>query len=618
VDARRLLAFGLPVTGTSRRAQFVATLRAAGREASGGKDPMTPKPKPALRGRQLASSLLRLLRIYWRSPDAPRGALLLAGAILLEFGTVEASLLVSGAQRSVIDGLEARDPSGFSVALGAFAALALLGVLVSTWRIYLRQQLEIRWRRGLTCDVLGRWMGPGAFADHQLHAASIDNPDQRVAEDVRDFVASALGLSLSLLAAAATLVAFGGLLWRLSHGWSLPIAGRVEIPGLLLWVAVLFAIGSMVAAHVAGRRLVPINNDRLRAEADFRYGLMRFRDNVEPIALSGGERTLRAGAETRFGRVAAAFVRTIRAERDLNFLTGSLGQLSALTPFLVAAPAYFAGALTLGMIVQARIAYDQVSGALLWFVNAYREIARWRANTERVEAFLGALEQTERALAADALAPAASPRGEIALEDLELPMPAGGALVARGRWAIPAGAHAAILGAAGSGKTVLFRALAGIWPFGAGRIWRPSGEALFLPQEPYFPIGTLREVLSFPACEGDIPDARLVAALERVGLGRLREDLGESAVWEQRLSAQERQTLSFARALAHAPKWVLLDQAASSLDEELERSLHERLVEDLPGTTVVALGPRPRTLELLDLRWTLAPQPGGGVVLQSA
>jgi putative ATP-binding cassette transporter len=260
--------------------------------------------------------------------------------------------------------------------------------------------LEIRWRRGLTGHYVGRWVGGQAYGQTQLHGGEIDNPDQRVAEDIRDFVASALGLSLSLLAAVATLASFGGLLWSLSSGWVIPVGGAErQVPGLLLWVAIAFAVVSMWLTHLLGRRLVPINYDRFRYEADFRYGLVRFRDHVEAVALGRGEAVERLGAVDRFRRVVDVFFQLIGAELQLGILTASLGRMNSLVPLLLAAPSYFAGLVTLGLIVQTRVAYDQVSGALSWFVNAYREIARWRANIERLAAFADVMDATARDLA---------------------------------------------------------------------------------------------------------------------------------------------------------------------------------------------------------------------------
>ncbi len=576
--------------------------------------------RPALRGVRLASALWRLLRIYWGTADARGGALLLAGAIALELLTVQASLYASEAQRRLVEGLELRDAEAFFTALGFLVSFLLVFVLVSTYRIYVRQTLEVRWRRGLTTHFLGRWIGPNAYGQSQLHGDEIDNPDQRIAEDIRDFVASALGLSLSLLSAVSTLVAFGGLLWSFSAGWQVPIAGwQLQIPGLLLWVAIVFAIFSMGVTHLTGRRLVPINFDRLRMEADFRYGLVRFRDNVEQIALSGGEAVERAGAVARFRHVVHVFTRQIRAERNLNLLTGGVGQLSSLAPFLIAAPGYFANLLTIGMIVQARVAYDQVSGALLWFVNAYREIARWRANIERLASLLGAMDATQRELAVSGPQLVEAEGRVLRLEGLRLETREGRVLLDGATAQLSPGERVAVVGAAGVGKSTLFRALAGIWPFGSGRVERPPSERMFfLPQRPYLPLGTLRAAVSYPAAEGSFSDARIGAALELVGLGQLVAELDQVESWQQRVSEHEQQLLAFARVLLHEPDWLLLDRATSNLDEASEKKLYELLLAQLPHTSVLSCGVRGATLSLLPRRWTLAAEPGGAAVLRAA
>jgi putative ATP-binding cassette transporter len=561
-----------------------------------------------------------LIRIYWVSPDAKWGALLLAAAVALELGTVRASVLVSQAQRRMVEGLESRDPQAFAVAIGSFVGLLLLFVFVSNYRVYLRQLLEIRWRRGLTADFLSRWIDTKAYGQRQLHGGELDNPDQRIAEDIRDFVASALGLSLSLLAAITTLVSFGGLLWSLSAGWQLPLRGRtLAIPGLLLWVAIGFASFSMFVTHLMGRRLVPINFDRFRFEADFRYGLVRFRDHVEQVALSGGEGVERLGAVDRFRRVVDIFIQLVRAERNLNLLTGSIGQMNSIVPILVAAPAYFANLLTLGMIVQTRVAYDQVSGSLSWLVNAYREIARWRANIERLAAFEDVMDATDRELEAAALKVVPAPAGAIRLADVRLETPTGRVLVDRADAQLAAGERVAIVGEAGAGKTTLFRALAGIWPFGQGRVERPPRQRmLFVPQQAYFPIGTLRAAVSYPDAEGTFPDSRIVEVLELLGLGYLAPQIGEVAPWEQRTSVHEQQLLAIARVLLHEPDWVLLDEATAALDEASERKLYELVLARLPRTSVVSLGARPGVLELLPRRLALTAGEDGKVVLRAA
>src|SRR5262249_54236683 len=281
-----------------------------------------------------------------------------------------------------------KQPTAFFAAMGLFAALSAGVVLVSAYRIYLRQLLEIRWRRGVTNHYVDRWMTGHAYCQEKLHGGEVDNPDQRIAEDIRDFAASALGLSLSLLASVATLVSFGGLLWKLSGDWALPLGtSHMHIPRALLWVALLYAALSTWLTHVVGRRLVSLNFDRLRYEADFRYGLMRFRDNVEVVTLSRGEALERRGALARFAHVIRNWRELIAAQRRVSVFTGLVGQASGVVPLLVAAPGVFAGLITLGTVVQIRFAYGQVSGALSWFVYAYQEIARWRANVERLSTF---------------------------------------------------------------------------------------------------------------------------------------------------------------------------------------------------------------------------------------
>jgi putative ATP-binding cassette transporter len=575
--------------------------------------------KPTLRGRHLLAALYRLAGVYWYSPDAKWGFLLLAGAIALEFSAVAATVGVSDSQRRAVEILERRDAGDFLAVVGLFVGLSVLSVVLSSLRIYLRQVLEIRWRRGLTGHFIQRWIRGAAYGQNQLHGDEIDNPDQRISEDIRDFVASALGLSLSLFSAAVTLVSFGGLLWALSSNWLIPFQGQERtIPGLLLWVAIGFSILSIWLTHVVGRRLVPINYNRLRYEADFRYGLVRFRDHVEQVALSRGEALERLGAIERFRHVFAIFLQLIRAETELNIVTGILGRVGGLVPLLLAAPSYFEGLVTLGLIVQTRVAYDEVSGALSWFVNAYREIARWRANIERLAAFAEVMDTTASDLEHTEIRIETVEPEAIRLVDVRLNTPRGSALLEGANAALGAGEHVALLGPPGRGKTTLFRSLAGIWPFGAGRIERPARERmLFLPQRPYLPLGSLRAVVSYPTAEHRFEDAQIRDALAQVGLASFAARLDEVEPWEQRLSTHEQQLLGVARALLQQPDWILLDDATSGLDEATERRIYDTLLARLPRAGMIAAGLRPRSLELMPHRWTLAEREGHSV-LQAA
>jgi putative ATP-binding cassette transporter len=349
---------------------------------------MSTVPNAPVFGRRFLRHLSALVRIYWTSSDARTGAGLLAGTVLLEFGSVYGNFRLADGERRMIDAVQNGDATTFLFAVAFFAALSIAFVIVSAFRIYLRQLLEIRWRGGVTAHYLDRWMtGPGVRTG-KLHGVDIDNPDQRIAEDIRDFTASALGLSLSLLAAIVTLASFGGLLWTLSGKWALPVGGHeLRVPGGLFWVAMAYAAISTWLTHVVGRRLVPLNFDRLRYEADFRYGLVRFREDSAAEATAPTGVAEKRAAVDRFQNIVRNWWDVIAAQRWLTIVTGALRQVSGLVPVVVAAPGFFAGLITLGTVAQIRYAYGQVAGALSWFVYAYQEIARWRANVERLSTF---------------------------------------------------------------------------------------------------------------------------------------------------------------------------------------------------------------------------------------
>ncbi len=584
-------------------------------------EPSRPRAKsPSIFGLRFLRSLWRLLRVYWTSADALPGAALLLGAIGLELATVWTHVLLSEAQRRIFDALELKAAEAFFAAIGFFLVATAIFVFASTYRIFLRQTLEMRWRRGLTAHYIERWIGARAFLQAKLHADAIDNPDQRIQEDVRDFVASALGLALSLLAAVATLVSFGGILWRESSDWPIRFSGQeFTLPGFMMWVAILYAVFSMWLTHIVGRRLVPINFDRLRLEADFRYGLVRFRDNLESVVLSRGEAVERQNALIRFRHVIANWWQLIRAQRNLSLLTTGVGHANEIVPVLIAAPAYFAHLITLGSIVQMRIAYAQVSGALIWFVNAYQEIARWRANIERLAAFADVMDETEREAAATRIEVVTGTGARLRLEDLHLESPDGSALIHGARASVEPGDRIAVIGASGSGKTILLRAIAGIWPFGSGRVELPVRDRLlFVPERPYIPQGSLRAALSFPAPEGTFSDEQIVEMLLLLGLRNFERRLDAVESWDQALSDNEKQRVALVRVLLHEPEWLFLDKATSALDEEAERRVYELLAERLPNTTVITAAHRPSVIGYHARRWTITPSETGPATLEAA
>ena len=581
---------------------------------------MQPSLQRSLFDRQFAGRFARLTGLYWRSRDARISGVLLALAVSLEFATVFGSFVIADAQRRIYDALQDRVAAAFFSGVALFAGALLGFVVVSTYRIYVRQAVEIRWRTWLTDHLLEDWISPQACSQMESVRADADNPDQRIAEDVRNYVASALGLSLSLLAAIATLAAFAGLLWRMSSAWPVQIGGaHFEIPGFMMWVAFAYAAVASWITHRVGRPLVPINFDRLRFEADFRFGLVRFRENADAIALAGGEGFEERSAIERFQRIVGNWWDLIRAQRRLTLLTTGIGQLNGVVPLLVAAPGYFLGSLTLGRVAQAGIAYGQVSGALSWFVNAYQEIAAWRASIERLLTFTDVLDAARTRQMECGLSVTPGDQDALQVENVRLALPDGRALLDAGSVSVAPGEHVAVVGPTGTGQTTLFRAFAGRWPFGRGHIsMPPAAQTMFLSQQPYLPIGTLRAAMSYPVPETSFSDEKIREALELAGLGRLTGELDEFDHWEKRLSAGEEQRIGIARALLHEPRWLFLDDATAALDEQAERRLYTLLKERLPEAAMISIAHRASVAPYHERRWTLVPRPSGPAELQAA
>jgi putative ATP-binding cassette transporter len=569
--------------------------------------------------RRFARRLGRLTLRFWRSPDSRRTRLVLALAIAFEFATVGGNVLVADVQRRAFDALQEKDALLFFQMAGLFLSVVIFFLFVSTWRIYIRQRVEMRWRSWLTEDYLREWMSSEAYSQAERHRNEVDNPDQRIAEDVSNYVASALGLSLSLLAALTAFASFAGLLWVLSGDFPVPFAGReLHVPGFMMWVAIVYAGLSMWLTHRVGRRLVPINFDRLRVEADFRFSLMRFRENVDAVAFSRGEDCERAGALARFERVIDNWWHLIRAQRTLTLTTGGIGHLNSAVPLLVAAPGFFAGFLTLGQIAQARFAYGEVSNSLNWFVHAYQEIAAWRASIERLLTLSDVFDATRAELAQPG-GVQLHEDGRLRLSGVRLELPSGRVLLEAPSAEIGPGEKVAIVGPAGGGKTALMRAIAGLWHFGAGEIEvPPRARTLFLRQKPYLPLGNLRAIACYPAREGAFPDDQIREALTLCDLGNLAEHLDRADHWNQVLSASEQQRLGLARALLHRPDWIFLDEATSALDEAAEQRAYELLAKRLPASSVVTTTRRLAAAAHHTRRWTLVPGPDGRFALQAA
>ena len=541
----------------------------------------------------------RLAAPYWRSEARGRAWLLLLGVVGLNLALVAVNVVLSYWGREFFNALQERDAAAYwqlmlswreteGGPMPGFAAIAAVYVLIAAYQLYVRQALQISWRAWVTERQLGAWLADRAYYQVGL-AGGADNPDQRIADDIRLFVDDSLTLGLGLMRAVVTLFSFIIVLWSLSG--PLEVWG-VSIPGYMVWAALLYAVAGTWITHLIGRRLVALNFAQQRAEADFRFALMRLRENAEGVALHGGEAEERAGLLARFGTLMGNWWRIMVATKQVTFFTAGYNQAVVVFPYIVAAPAYFAGRSQLGELTQTAGAFTEVQQALSWIVDNYRSLTEWRATVERLTGFNAALEAARRQATLGVRVARGGGEG-LRLRDVTLALPDGRVLLAHGALHVAAGERVLITGASGSGKSTLFRGIAGIWPHGSGVVELPQGaRPLFLPQRPYLPLGTLRHALCYPGAVADYPDAEVRAVLADVGLGGLEARLDETDAWGQRLSGGEQQRVAVARALLLKPDWLFLDEATASLDAGSEARLYGLLVERLPGTAIVSIAHR--------------------------
>ncbi|MGC2411576.1 MAG: ABC transporter ATP-binding protein/permease [Stellaceae bacterium] len=542
--------------------------------------------------RQLVCDVWLLARGYWGSEERWSARVLLTSVIGLNLGLVGVNVLQNQANGRLYTALQQQDAPGFYGAFVIVVLLILLYLMVAVLRVYLDQTLQLRWRRWLTEQYVTRWLTDRTFYRMRF-SGRVDNPDQRISEDVRLFIERSMFLGIGLLNAVATLASFAALLWYLSGSITLSIDGLAfTIPGYMLWVAVLYSgVGSAIA-HLIGRPLIRLNNRQQAVEADFRFSLLRLREEAEGIALYGGEAQERSAALGRFRALYDNFKRIILRSNQYLMFQLMFSQFTDFFALLVCSPRFFSGAIQLGVLVQTANAFTRVNEALAWFIASYTSFAEWRAYAVRLIDF-GAEIRRETEAAVLGTRTEAAAQDTIDLQDVGVSLPDGAPLLAPVTLSFKP--HEAVLlqGPSGSGKSTLFRVVAGLWPFATGRIRVPAGATtLFLPQRPYMPIGSLREALWFPARPAPGRDAEAQAALQAVGLPALRKRLDEDGHWAQTLSLGEQQRLAIARALLVKPDWLFLDEATSATDEDEEAALYRAIAEALPATTVISIGHR--------------------------
>jgi vitamin B12/bleomycin/antimicrobial peptide transport system ATP-binding/permease protein len=571
----------------------------------------------------------RLARPYFMTSEerwSARG--LLVAVIAMNLTLVALSVVLSFWRREFYNALQDKDWKAFlellflyrptdSGFMPGFCEVAGVHIILAVYSVYLNQMLQIRWRRWLTREYLNEWLSDRAYYNISLTAdraaVGTDNPDQRISEDLRDFTSMSLSLSLDLLSNIVSLFSFVGILWGLSGAIE---AFGIPIPGYMVWVALAYALVGTTLTHLVGRPLSILNFRQQRVEADFRYALVRIRENMESIALYRGEAEEGVTLRGRFANVIDNWYQIMRRTKLLNSLVNGYAQIAIIFPIVVAAPRYFSGGMQLGGLMQTVGAFGSVQSSLSWFVDSYADIARWRAIVERLSTFHRAIIKA-RAEAHGGFVTVEGKLGVVQLRDVTMNLPDGTRLLDHADLTFSAGHSIMITGRTGSGKSTLFRVLAGIWPFGQGEVEVPP-NSFFLPQRPYIPLGTLRHVITYPNAMDAFSEEEIDQALRDAGLPNLCGRLENDDNWPQRLSGGEQQRVALVRALLAKPDWIFLDEATASLDPEAEAALYEVLKRRLPNATLVSIAHRTSLTDLHETRMVFKREEGKAGTLAEA
>jgi putative ATP-binding cassette transporter len=536
-----------------------------------------------------------IYRAVFASSVGRRIIVLLAALVIAILVTSYGQIVLNRWQQPFYDAITRRDVNDFLYQLGVYCAIVSTLLFLDVAQRWLNETVKFRLREGLTRDLLKLWMAPRrAFWLAASGGAMGVNPDQRMTDDANKLCDISTDLSIGLFRSSVLLVSFAGVLWKISEDFAFR-AGGVDyaVPGFMLWAALSYAVVGSLLSYFVGRSLITRNADRYAREADLRFALVRISEHLDGIALAEGESDERRRVETHLSNVMIAMRRLVRGLTNLTWVTAGFGWVTNVAPILVAAPLYFGGKTTFGGMMMAAAAFTQAQSSLRWFIDNFSVIADWRATLLRVANFRTALVATESHTdVGSRIEYAEGAPGAMAFEDLEVDSPVGREGFEEQHVVIRAGEHVLICGAPGEGKTPLFRALSGLWPWGSGRIVRPRGEAvMYVPRgTPYLPRGTLREALAYPSLTDRFADRAFVQALQRTGLGRYVKSLDATQRWDRELSEDEQMALALARVALHAPPWAVFDDTFSSMEDETLERVIGMFTRDVTRTTIIHIG----------------------------
>ena len=534
----------------------------------------------------------QLIKGYWNSEEKWKARSLFFVVIAMNFAIVYTLVLINQWYNEFYTALQNYDKDSFLPLVGYFSVVAFSYVALSVYSQYLRQMLEIKWRKWMTQKYLTKWSQARNYYKMQIVEQKTDNPDQRMTEDIRDFVELTLTLLLGFLRQITTLVAFIVILWQLSGIIELPIGTtQIQVHGYMVWMCLVYAIGGTYLTVKIGKPLVALNFDQQRFEADFRFGLIRYRENGESIAFYGGEKAENQHVAGRFATVVKNYFSLMKYQKRLSWFINTYGQTALIVPIFLIAPRYFSGQMQLGGMMQTLTAFDKVQTALSFFVESYATIAKWQSIVNRLLGFVDNMEKVKEIKGDTKIV--SVQEANFNVKALDVVLPTGRTLLNHLDFALAPGDRILITGDSGCGKSTLLRAISGIWPFGKGEVQVPDGnQCFFLPQRPYLPLGSLRDALLYPQESSLFVDEEIKDVMKKCELADFIERMHEVDDWSRILSLGEQQRVAFARVILAKPDIIFLDESTSALDEKTEAMMYQLLRQNLPNAAILSIGHR--------------------------